>query len=152
LRGLCPFHAEKTPSFYVTPDRGTWRCFGTCGEGGDIFTFVQKQTGQDFRGALIDLADAARAPRDPAGAQQRSRRDHLAAIMSAAVDFYQRNLASAEGEAARAYLHESRGIVDKTVAAFRVGWAPDEWRALRDYLLGRGYTDADAVAAGVLVE
>lgn len=152
LRGLCPFHAEKTPSFYVTPDRGTWRCFGTCGEGGDIFTFVQKQTGQDFRGALIELAEAAGVQLDPAGAQQRSRRDHLAAIMSAAVDFYQRNLASPEGEAARAYFHESRGIHDDTIAAFRLGWAPDEWRSLRDYLLGRGYTDVDAVAAGLLVE
>jgi DNA primase len=152
LRGLCPFHSEKTPSFYVTPERGTWRCFGTCGEGGDIFTFVQKQTGQDFRGALIELAEAAGVQLDPAGAQQRSRRDHLAAIMSATVDFYQRNLAAPAGEAARAYLSESRGIRDETVEAFRLGWAPDEWRALRDYLLGRGYTDADAVAAGVLVE
>ena len=152
LRGLCPFHSEKTPSFYVTPDRGTWRCYGTCGEGGDIFTFVQKRTGQDFRGALIELAEAAGVQLDPAGAQQRSRRDHLAAIVSATVDYYQRQLASPDGEAARAYIEESRGIRKGTVEAFRLGWAPDEWRALRDYLLARGYTDADAVAAGVLVE
>ncbi|HZC76929.1 MAG TPA: CHC2 zinc finger domain-containing protein, partial [Ktedonobacterales bacterium] len=58
FKGLCPFHGERTPSFYVSPEHGTWKCFG-CGEGGDIFTFVEKQQGLDFREALAQLAERA---------------------------------------------------------------------------------------------
>lgn len=148
--GLCPFHAEKTPSFYVTPDRGMWRCYGACGEGGDLFTFVQKRDNVDFRTALQLLAREAGVELSPGAARRRSRAEHLASIVSAAVDFYEQHLASTAGEAARAYL-EGRGLLPGTVSAFRLGWAPDDWRPLRDHLASRGYSDADAVAAGVLI-
>jgi len=151
-RGLCPFHAEKTPSFYVFTDRQTWRCFGSCGEGGDLFTFVQKRDGIEFREALRTLADTAGVALQRENPQQRSHLDRLAGIVSAAVEFYQRQLAAEPGEAARHYLREVRGISDETVAAFRIGWAPEGWRTLRDHLLGRGYSDNDMLAAGVLVE
>lgn len=152
FRGLCPFHNERTPSFHVFPDRGTWRCFGQCGEGGDVFTFVQKRSGLGFRDALRELADVAGVPLSPEASQQRSRREHLAAVISASVDFYQRQLASNAGADARQYIYEGRGLTEETVATFRLGWAPDEWRALHDYLLGRGYTETDGIAAGLLVE
>lgn len=152
FRGLCPFHTEKTPSFYVFPDRGTWRCFGSCGEGGDIFTFVQKRDGVEFRDALRELAAEAGVQLSPQAAAQRSRVERLAAVMSAAVDFYQRQLREEGGSAASRYLQEKRGLARETLETFHLGWAPDEWRLLRDYLAGRGYSEADAIAAGLLVE
>jgi DNA primase len=134
FRGLCPFHAEKTPSFYVFPDRASWRCFGQCGEGGDLFSFVQKRDNLDFRGALHVLATEAGVELSAENAQRRSHADRLGAIMSAAVAFYQRCLAEPAGEAARSYLIEKRGLAAATIEAFRLGWAPDGWRALRDHL------------------
>ncbi len=151
LRGLCPFHSEKTPSFYVFPDRGTWRCFGSCGEGGDLFTFVQKRDGLDFRDALRQLAAEAGVQLSPEAAQRRSRVDRLAAVVSAAVDYYQRQLQDPAAGEARAYLHEKRGLTPETIAAFRIGWAPDDWHPLHDYLAGRGYDETEALAAGLLV-
>lgn len=151
FRGLCPFHSEKTPSFYVFPDRATWRCFGSCGEGGDLFSFVQKREGVDFRGALRMLAEEAGVQLSAEAAQKRSRVEHLSAVLSAAVDFYQRQLAGEAGEAAREYL-AGRGLTPETVATFHIGWAPDDWRTLRDHLTARGYADRDIAAAGLLVD
>ena len=152
LKGLCPFHAEKTASFYVTPERGTWRCYGSCGEGGDIFTFLQKREGLEFREALRELAQEAGVELSPQSSRQRDRRDQLAKIVSASVDYYRGQLLAESGTDARAYFRDQRGFSDETVAMFNLGWAPDDWRALRDHLNARGYSDADCVAAGVLVE
>ncbi|MCY3647734.1 MAG: DNA primase [Chloroflexi bacterium] len=152
LRALCPFHTEKTPSFYVFTDRGSWRCFGSCGEGGDIFSFVQKRENVDFREALRILAEEAGVELSARAAEQRTRAEQLSGIVSAAVDFYEQQLAGAGGAEARAYLTETRGLDAETIGRFHLGWAPDEWRLLRDYLLGRGYSDEDALAAGVLHE
>ena len=152
LRGLCPFHTEKTPSFYVFTDRGSWRCFGSCGEGGDIFSFVQKRENVDFRESLRILAEEAGVELSARAAEQRTRAERLSGIVSAAVDFYEQQLAGEQGAEARAYLSDTRGLNADTVQRFRLGWAPDEWRVLRDYLLGRGYGDDDALAAGVLHE
>ncbi len=152
FRGLCPFHTEKTPSFYVFTDRGSWRCFGSCGEGGDIFSFVQKRENVDFRESLRILAEEAGVELSARAAEQRTRAERLSAIVSASVDFYEQQLAGERGGEARAYLTETRGLNAETVQRFRLGWAPDEWRLLRDYLLGRGYSDEDALAAGVLHE
>lgn len=152
FRGLCPFHVEKTPSFYVFPDRGSWRCFGSCGEGGDLFSFVQKRDNVDFRDALRELAREAGVQLSAESSARRSRTEKLSAIMSAAVAFYQKCLEEPEGEAARTYLLETRGIKPEAIEAFRLGWAPDEWRQLSAYLTGRGYDERDLVAAGLLVD
>ena len=152
FRALCPFHTEKTPSFYVFTDRGSWRCFGSCGEGGDVFSFVQKRENVDFREALRILAEEAGVELSARAAEQRTRGERLSGIVSAAVDFYQQQLAGESGAEARAYLAETRGLNQETVERFRLGWAPDEWRLLRDSLLGRGYSDEDALAAGMLTE
>jgi len=152
FRGLCPFHTEKTPSFYVFPDRGTWRCFGSCGEGGDLFSFVQKRDNIEFRDAMKVLAAEAGVELTAESAQKRTRHDRLASIVSAAVDYYQHRLAAPEGADAREYLVEKRGLRQEAIDAFRLGWAPDEWRGLRDYLEGRGYEESDILASGLLVE
>ena len=152
FKGLCPFHTEKTPSFYVFPERGTWRCFGSCGEGGDLFTFVQKRENSDFRGALRSLAAEAGIQLNPEDARKRSQNERLAACMSAAVEYYQRCLREPGGSAALAYLQEKRGLESRTIEAWRLGWAPDGWRGLRDFLQNRGYEDADMIGAGLLVE
>ncbi len=152
FKALCPFHTEKTPSFYVFPDRGTWRCFGSCGEGGDIFSFVQKRENLDFRGALRQLAAEAGVQLSAESAQRRSRVEKLGAVVSAAVDFYQRCLRDEGGAEAREYLAEKRGLKPEAIDTFRIGWAPDEWRVLRDHLATRGYEEPDMVASGLLVE
>lgn len=152
FRGLCPFHAEKTPSFYVFPDRGTWRCFGACGEGGDLFTFVQKRENLDFRSALRLLAAEAGVQLQDEDPKRRSHLERLAAIVSAAVGFYERQLAEPGGDEALAYLIDTRGLTRETIGAWHLGWAPPGWHNLRDFLLNRGYTIEDMLAAGVLVE
>lgn len=152
FRGLCPFHTEKTPSFYVFPDRGTWRCFGSCGEGGDLFSFVQKRENVDFRGALRMLASEAGVQLSVDDARKRGQHARLAAVMSAAVDFYQRCLGEPGGAAAREYLTATRGLTAETIATWHLGWAPGEWRALRAFLANRGFDDREMVAAGLLVE
>jgi DNA primase len=106
-RGLCPFHTEKTPSFYVFPERGTWRCFGACGEGGDLFTFVEKRENVDFRGALRILAAEAGIQLHEDDPKRRSHIERLAAIVSAAVGFYERQLREPEGAEALDYLSRS---------------------------------------------
>lgn len=151
-RGLCPFHSEKTPSFYVFPERGTWRCFGACGEGGDLFTFVQKREGVDFRAALRQLAEEAGVRLQDDDPRRRSRLERLAAVMSAAVGFYERKLRESHGGPAMEYLTNQRGLTPETIAAWHLGWAPEGWRHLRDFLANRGYTEEDLLAAGLLVE
>jgi DNA primase len=151
-RGLCPFHTEKTPSFYVFPERGTWRCFGACGEGGDLFTFVEKRENVDFRGALRILAAEAGIQLHEDDPKRRSHIERLAAIVSAAVGFYERQLREPEGAEALEYLSGARGLTADTIGAWHLGWAPDGWHHLRDFLLNRGYTVPDMVAAGVLVD
>jgi len=152
FRGLCPFHTERTPSFYVFPERGSWRCFGTCGEGGDLFTFVQKRENADFRQALRVLAAEAGVQLTAEDPRKRSHIERLAATMSGAVEYYQRCLREDGGEAARAYLIEKRGLSEETIAAWRIGWAPDSWRGLRDFLRNRGYEDSDILGAGLVIE
>ncbi|GIW12767.1 MAG: DNA primase [Tepidiforma sp.] len=152
FRGLCPFHSERTPSFYVFPDRGTWRCFGACGEGGDVFSFVQKRENTDFRGALRLLAAEAGVQLHEEDPRRRTRLERLTAIVSAAVSFYERNLLDPAGADALTYLTGARGLRPETIAAWHLGWAPEGWHNLRDFLLNRGYSVADMVSAGVLVE
>ena len=152
FKGLCPFHTERTPSFHVFPERASWRCFGSCGEGGDLFSFVQKRDNLDFRETLRVLAAEAGVQVSSEGAEKRSHREKLMAAVSAAVDFYEQALQEPSAAEAREYLAEKRGLTRATIDAFRIGWAPDEWRNLRGYLSGRGYSERDMLDAGLLVE
>src|SRR5437660_1257432 len=155
LKGLCPFHNERTPSFYVFAETQTWRCFG-CNEGGDVFSFVQKQQGLEFREALQYLAEKAGVSLDDFSGQDPEQARKINAVKErlrklnedALLWFHQMLLRSKEASEARAYI-QSRGISSESVVAFSLGYAPDRWDALSSYLSGQGYTERELVNGGL---
>jgi DNA primase len=147
-KGLCPFHAEKTPSFIVTPDRETWHCFG-CGEHGDIFTFVMRRDGLEFREALERLAERAGVELSERTAREDRRRKRLREALEAAIAFYRQVLLQAhQAERARAYLAE-RGFTDETLERFGIGYALNNWEALTKRLRAKGFSDQELTEAGL---
>ncbi|MGI8994881.1 MAG: DNA primase, partial [Nocardioidaceae bacterium] len=154
LKGLCPFHEEKSPSFNVNPARGFFHCFG-CQEGGDVITFVQKIEGVGFTEAVERLAgrsgvelryvdDGGAVPRRDPG--QRAR---LVAANKAAEQFYIDQLSTPDALAGRQFLSE-RGFDQEAAKAFGVGFAPNGGEALLSHLRGKGFTDDELVAAGLV--
>jgi DNA primase len=158
LKGLCPFHNERTPSFYVFPETQTWRCFG-CNEGGDLFSFVQKQQGMDFSEALRYLAEKAGVSVEESGGWNREEDREAQAIKErlrklnedALLWFHQMLLRSKEATEVRTYV-QSRGISADSVVAFGLGYAPEHWDSLSRYLLGKGYTERELVSGGLARE
>lgn len=130
--GLCPFHAEKTPSFNVREETGRYRCFG-CDKSGDVFTFVQEVEHSDFVGAVEYLASRAGIQltyTSTGQSKERARRKRLVEAMQSAVEWYhERLLTGSDARAARDYLR-SRGLSGEVARQFKLGWAPDEWDAL----------------------
>jgi len=154
-KGLCPFHAEKTPSFVVFPDTQTWRCFGACGTGGDVFSFIMQAEGMNFSEALRELAQRAGvslAPPTPQSQEADKQREKLLEIHSAAAQYFHHLLRqSEEGAHAREYVAD-RGINSETVERFQLGFALNTWEGLKGHLIGRGYTEADLIKAGLVVK
>ena len=155
FKGLCPFHAEKTPSFVVNPDRQTWHCFGSCGTGGDIFTFIQRAENVDFPEALRLLAERAGVelrPRTPTDQAEDETRQRLFDIHAAAASlFYNTLLAAPAAAPARAYLAQ-RQVDDATRDRFGLGYALDSWDHLLTSLQARGYRPDEVAQAGLAVE
>ncbi len=154
--GFCPFHANvHTPSFAVFPDSGTWRCFGACNEGGDIFRFVMKKEGCDFPEALRMLAERAGIelrPRTPDDVRAEEEHARLRTLLELAETFFRNTLhAGAGGEKVLDYLHH-RGLSDLTLEAFGVGLAPAGWDGGIGYFRSKGYTDAELQEAGLAAE
>ncbi len=151
FKANCPFHGEKTPSFYVDPERQTWHCFGACATGGDVFSYVMKRDNAEFRDALRTLADRAGVTLETGRQiEQGSSRDRLLAANEAAIAFFRQALTGSKaGSEARAYVGR-RGLDDATVASFELGYAPDGWEYLRTYLTGRDFSDAELLEAGLL--
>ena len=155
LKGLCPFHEEKTPSFNVTPARGLYYCF-SCQDGGDVITFMQKIDNLTFTEAVERLA--ARAAIElryeqgghVPGREQGMRRRLLEAHRAAA-DFYAERLSAPDAEPARAFL-TGRGFSVPDAARFGAGYAPDEWEALTRHLRRRGFTDQELLTGGLARE
>ncbi len=155
--GFCPFHANtRTPAFVVFPDTGTWRCFGECNEGGDIFRYVMKREGWDFKEALKYLAERAGVklePLTPQRKEQNEHSEHLRGLLEDAVTFYRSQLISTDsGRQALAYLVEKRGITENTAEVWGIGYAPQSWDATLNYLLSKGYTPQDSLDAGLVSE
>jgi DNA primase len=148
LKGLCPFHGEKTPSFTVTPERDTWHCFG-CGEHGDIFTFLMRRDGLDFREALTRLAEKAGVELSERTASEDRRRRRLREALEAAIAWYREVFLQAhQAERARSYISE-RGFTEETLDRFGIGYAPNTWEALSKRLRAKGFTDAEMTDAGL---
>jgi DNA primase len=146
LKGLCPFHQEKTPSFMVSPARGSYYCFG-CGAKGDIFSFVEQFEGLDFVGALKTLADRAGVEIEKQDPAIKTERERLFRIMEHASIFYHKGLS--ENDAAKEYL-KKRGVEVKTIRAWRLGYAVTEWRTLYNYLISKGFTAQEMLKAGLV--
>jgi len=150
-RALCPFHSEKKPSFFVSPSRQSWRCFG-CGKGGSVFDFVMEIEGIDFGDALRILAQRAGVELKKIEPRLKTERTHLYEICDLSCRFFQKQLEeSVSGKKAKEYLLK-RGISEESIKKWRLGYAPDSWRALSDFLLNKGYKRGEIVKAGLAVE
>lgn len=154
FRGLCPFHGEKTPSFFVYPEQQNWHCFG-CNTGGDAFSFIMKKEGLEFKEALHQLADRAGVsltPLRPEVEEDKKERDRLYQANEAAAQYFHNLLLnSPAAEKVRAYI-ASRGFNAKSQVDFKLGYALNSWEALKPHLLERGYTEKELVAAGLVIE
>ena len=155
--GFCPFHSNtRTPAFVVWPETGTWRCFGECNEGGDIFKFVMKREGVDFKEALRRLADKAGVQLEeftPRQQEQREANDHLRALLEEALTFYRGHLlGTPAGKPALHYLVEKRKLTSQTIETFGLGYAPQGWDNALKHFTAKGYSTKDLSDAGLLTE
>ncbi|HEY4689275.1 MAG TPA: DNA primase [Anaerolineae bacterium] len=152
--GFCPFHSNtRTPSFVVWPESGTWKCFGACNTGGDVFTFVMKRDGLEFREALEMLAarTGVELPRHAAPQEAADKSDRLREAVAAAAQWFNYLLTHhPQAHIARAHLAK-RGVSDATIETFQLGYALDDWHALQNYLANKGYTVDEMSDAGLLV-
>lgn len=155
LKGLCPFHSEKHASFFVFPERQTWHCFGACGTGGDILSFVMRKEGLEFGPALRLLAERAGMDLSPRQASDKAADEAKVTLLQlneAAAEYYHHLLVSAEaGKGARDYL-AARQISSETIKSFRLGFSPGAWETLKNYLLGKGHGEQKLLEAGLLVQ
>lgn len=145
FRARCPFHNEKTPSFFISPDRGSYYCFG-CSASGDIFTFVEEFEGLDFKGALKLLADKAGVPLTGYNKEAESEKERLYRAMEDATRYFEANLS--QNEEVVSYL-KKRGLEEKTIKDFRIGFALLDWRSLHAHLEKRGFSDLEMEKAGL---
>lgn len=152
-KALCPFHSEDTPSFMVSPELQIYKCFG-CGEGGDMFNFVQKVEGVEFTDALETLAEKAgvkieKTQTDPNYKEKKT----IFEINQQTADFYHHLLTSHKvGKKGLQYLKETRGLSEKTIEEFNLGYAPDTWDLLYKYLIKKGYQNEDILLSGAAMK
>ena len=153
LVGLCPFHGERNPSFFVYPEQQSWHCFG-CNTGGDVFSFLMKQENLDFGETLRLLAQRAGVtlPSRPGRDEEKEEKERLFKINEAAAQYFQNLLLNSPGGAkARNYV-QSRGFTEKTASEFQMGYSLNEWDDLKKHLQERGYTEDELVQVGLIVK
>lgn len=146
-RACCPFHNEKTASFFVSPSRESYHCFG-CNRGGDIISFVQEIEGLDFIGALKLLADKAGVELKPIDPKEKSESEIASKIIELAVEFFSDNLKN--NKSVLDYLYK-RGLKDESIQNFRLGFVADEWRSLYDFLIKKGFSEKDIGKVGLII-
>jgi len=154
FRALCPFHSEKHPSFFVYPEQQSWHCFGACNTGGDVFSFIMKKQGIDFGEALRLLAQRAGVAipsRFEPGAEGEERQRLYQVNQAAAQYFHDLMLTSPAGEKALSYVL-GRGFSLGTIADFQLGFSPNSWEGLKQYLMDRGYPESELLTAGLIIE
>lgn len=151
----CPFHSERTPSFVVNQDTQSWRCFGACAEGGDVFSFAMKQNGWTFSEALVELGKLVGVEATPQSPEQKSQneaQDRLRGLVRTMADAYHERLfdsSDPQAVAALAYARNKRGLSDETLKKFGVGFAPPGWHFALEYLKELGYSEDDILEAGI---
>ncbi len=145
LKARCPFHNEKTPSFFVSPGRGNYYCFG-CSASGDIFTFVEEFEGLDFKGALKFLANKAGVPLEGFNAKEESEKEKLYRIMEDTTVFFEKNIE--KNSDVLSYLKD-RGLTDESIKNFRIGFIPEAWRLLYSHLTKIGWGENEIERAGL---
>lgn len=151
LTGLCPFHQERTPSFSVDPESGLWYCFG-CKVGGDVFRFVEMTEKVSFQDAVELLARRLGIqPRTPVAASQARAKERLLALHERAARFFNAALASRAGSGVRDYLRE-RGVSERSVETFLLGYAPDQWEALLTAMDKHGFAGSEVARAGLAIQ
>jgi len=151
FRARCPFHSEKKPSFFVSPARQIWHCFG-CGLGGDIFKFVMQIEGVEFSDALRILAKRAGVELKRVNLKLATERQRLYEICELSASFFEKQLqAGPVGKKAKEYLL-NRGINEQSIVKWRIGYAPDTWQALSDFLVGKGYKREEVEKAGLAIK
>jgi len=149
--GLCPFHVEKTPSFHVDPERRTYKCFG-CSEGGDIFTWLEKREGLTPAEALNTLAERAGVELTRRAPEERKQEDRLLLANDAATFYFRQALrGTPRGKSVAEYLGK-RGVTQESIDAFGIGYAPDQRDSLLLYLRKKGFSEDEAVAAGLVTK
>ncbi|MFA7192476.1 MAG: DNA primase [Candidatus Paceibacterota bacterium] len=148
FKAKCPFHNEKTPSFYISPERNSYYCFG-CGAKGDIFSFVEHFEGTDFLGALKILASRAGVPLTDTNSSRESRdeMERLYDCMEEATKYFQSELL--KNPEARLYLMD-RGVNDESIENFRIGYVPNSWRSASDHLLKKRFTKIEIENVGLI--
>jgi len=154
LRGLCPFHSEKTPSFFVYPEQQSWHCFGACSTGGDVFSFVMKKEGIDFGEALRVLGERVGVSipsRSEPGAGRDEKERLYQTNEAAARYFHDLLLNSPAAEKARDYV-ANRGLSLETVTGFQLGFSLNSWDVLKEYLEERGYNENELLSGGLVTE
>jgi DNA primase len=155
--GFCPFHPnQRTPAFAVFPDSGTWRCFGQCNEGGDIFKFVMKKEGWEFAEALRYLAEQAGVQLHVPTEQEKveaEEHESLRNLLEEAVTFYRHQLLNTPaGKQALDYLQQKRNLTIETLETFGIGYAPGSWETTLNYFTAKGYSAVDLLAVGLVTE
>ncbi len=150
-RAVCPFHSEKKPSFFVSPVRQIWHCFG-CSKGGDIFGFIKEIEGVEFGDALRMLAHRAGVELQKQDPQLKTKRNRLYEICELACKFFERQLEeSSAGKEVKKYLLK-RGITEESIKKWRLGYAPDIWQGLSDFLVGKGYNREELEGVGLAIK
>lgn len=148
FKACCPFHGEKTPSFHVSADKQIWHCFG-CGEGGDVLSFVMKMDGMDFTEALVHLGKKVGIEVARFSSTEGNLKQRLLEIHELATSYYKKVLTeSTIGKSAREYVN-SRGIDETLIEKFALGFAPDDWSRVSDFLLGKSFSESELVQAGI---
>lgn len=153
LRGLCPFHHEKSPSFMVSPQRQIWHCFG-CGEGGDVYAFIKKIEGVEFADALKILAKKAGVELKREDPKVSSKRTKVLDVLSSVARYYRDEFTDSSdlgALAAREYIYRKRGVTPETADTWGLGYAGDAWDGAYIYLKEKGFTDEDIFDAGITV-
>ena len=151
-RATCPFHTERTPSFFVFPERQSWRCFGACATGGDIFSFLMRIENLDFGEALKRLAQEAGLPLPEKRARERDGGQPLYQINEEAAAFFHQLLTAGRGGSdARSYLAR-RGVTQETIQGFQLGLSPGDGESLKSFMASKGYGQEQLALAGLVTQ